>query len=157
MRYGTRAPRIISRAQSCPYARKPLAFSTDGKQTKRAQRARSRIEHLTARLPRFLQGYTARLINAPLSHITSFLILHEVTAVVPLVGLTGGFHYLGWIPSWVTDGKWANEGFEKFSRYFRKKGWVDEEGHMESGRWWKGEGDGKRLIIEYVIIQSSCG
>jgi hypothetical protein len=32
------------------------------------------------------------------THVVSFLILHEITAVVPLVGLAGLFHWTGWIP-----------------------------------------------------------
>lgn len=33
-----------------------------------------------------------------MTHVVSFLILHEITAVVPLVGLAGLFHWMGWIP-----------------------------------------------------------
>lgn len=33
-----------------------------------------------------------------MTHVVSFLILHEITAVVPLVGLAGLFHWTGWVP-----------------------------------------------------------
>ena len=40
--------------------------------------SQSRIERFNRRLPKFLHKYTNALANAPLSHITSFLILHEL-------------------------------------------------------------------------------
>ena len=39
------------------------------------------------RVPRFLRPYTRSFIHAPVSHVASFLILHELTAIVPLVGI----------------------------------------------------------------------
>lgn len=44
------------------------------------------------RVPRVLRPYTTRFIGAPLSHVTAFLVLHELTAIVPLVGLWYVFH-----------------------------------------------------------------
>lgn len=44
------------------------------------------------RVPRFLRPYTTRFIGAPVSHVTAFLILHELTAIVPLVGFWYLFH-----------------------------------------------------------------
>lgn len=38
-------------------------------------------------VPRFLRPYTTQFIYAPVSHVTAFLILHELTAIVPLVGI----------------------------------------------------------------------
>ena len=59
---------------------------------------RTRIDRVLNRFPRFLHPYTNGLRNAPVTHVVSFLILHEITAVVPLVGLAGLFHWTGWIP-----------------------------------------------------------
>ncbi|WEW56107.1 hypothetical protein PRK78_001542 [Emydomyces testavorans] len=90
---------------------------------------RGRFEKFNKRLPRFLQPYTTPLLNAPATHITSFLILHEITAVVPLFGLVGAFHYGGWIPS-LSDGEENNvvdEGVRKFGKWLRKKGWVESD------------------------------
>jgi hypothetical protein len=67
---------------------------------------------------------TSALANAPLSHITSFLILHELTAIIPLFGLAGYFHYTHWLPSWFAEGAFVLNGVERFGRYFRKKGWI---------------------------------
>ncbi|KAI2294925.1 hypothetical protein LOZ06_006377, partial [Ophidiomyces ophidiicola] len=71
---------------------------------------------------------------APIAHITSFLILHEITAVVPLFGLVGVFHYGGWLPTLGNQGEANNafdEGVNKFSRWLRKKGWVKNDIPMQ--------------------------
>ena len=128
----------------------------------------SRLNKLNTRLPRFLQKYTTPLLNAPITHITSFLILHEITAIVPLLGLAGIFHYTEWLPPFFAEGKWIKEGVERFGKYFRRKGWLGkiEEGEIEGvkadldkdgGRigsrprrdvWWgRGEG-GVRVVVE---------
>lgn len=39
------------------------------------------------RVPRFLRPYTTQFITAPVSHVTAFVILHEITAIVPLIGV----------------------------------------------------------------------
>ncbi|KAL1970778.1 hypothetical protein VTN77DRAFT_2612 [Rasamsonia byssochlamydoides] len=88
--------------------------------------ARSRLQRLNARLPSFLQRYTTPLLGAPVTHITSFLILHEITAVVPLFALVAGFHYGGWMPDLTTgDGGAFDDGVKRFGRWLKKKGWVE--------------------------------
>ena len=87
----------------------------------------SRAERILSRLPRPLQRYTARLRSAPISHVVSFLILHEITAVVPLLGLFGIFHYTDFVPvSYVVEhyGGYVSEGTRRFEKYFRRKGWF---------------------------------
>jgi hypothetical protein len=61
------------------------------------------------------------------SHITSFLILHELTAIIPLIGLAATFHYTNWLPEKWTESKWVEEGTRKWSKYMQKKGWISEE------------------------------
>lgn len=112
-----------------------------------SQKSRSRLARLTSRLPRFLQGYTTPLINAPITHISAFILLHELTAVVPLLGLAATFHYTKWMPPFIGEGKWVADGVEKFGRYFRKKGWLGEEGARRHTWWGRGEG-GTRVIVE---------
>lgn len=109
----------------------------------------SRLSRIESRLPRFLQRYTKPLRNAPISHISAFLILHELTAVVPLFGLTAFFHYASWLPPYITEGAWVAQGVERFGKYLRKKGWLgDEEGR--GATWWgKGEG-GMKIVMESV-------
>lgn len=60
------------------------------------------------RIPKFLQPYTKQFVNAPFSHVTAFLILHELTAIVPLVGIWYILHKYHItvpldLPSWAID------------------------------------------------------
>lgn len=135
--------------------RKPHHFRPSSTSTAQSQ---SRISRLESRLPPFLRRYTTPLRSAPVSHITAFLLLHEITAVVPLLGLTAAFHYFDWLPSWFAEGELVKEGVEKFGRYARRKGWIDDEergrlatgaegGGNAAGWWGVGEG-GVRLVVE---------
>jgi hypothetical protein len=96
----------------------------------------TRVDRIVSRLPRPLRRYTNGLRNAPLSHVVAFLVLHEITAIVPLLGLWGVFHYTDYIPlSYVTRhwGLQVRDGVARAERYFRRKGWfgfgddVDEQ------------------------------
>ncbi|EED17898.1 conserved hypothetical protein [Talaromyces stipitatus ATCC 10500] len=89
---------------------------------------RARLQKFNDRLPRFLRGYTTPLIGAPTTHITSFLVLHEITAVLPLFGLFGFFHYSGWTPLLSAgDNDTLNEAVQRFGKWMTKKGWVGSE------------------------------
>ncbi|KAF7621692.1 hypothetical protein F9C07_2283723 [Aspergillus flavus] len=85
----------------------------------------SRLRKLNDRLPSFLRAYTTPLLGAPGTHITSFLILHEITAIVPLFGLVTAFHYGNWLPD-LTSSSAFEEGTRRFGRWLRKKGWVED-------------------------------
>jgi len=125
-------------------------FSTkpDDLKPEACQKVRSRIARITSRLPKFLQGYTTPLINAPITHISAFLLLHELTAVVPLFALAATFHYTKWMPPFIGEGKWVADGVEKFGNYFRKKEWLGKEGQAKRYKWWgRGEG-GTRVVVE---------
>ncbi|PWO29609.1 hypothetical protein PtrARCrB10_01811 [Pyrenophora tritici-repentis] len=104
------------------YATEPLASS------------QSRIERFNRRLPKFLHKYTNALGHAPVTHITSFIILHELTAVIPLFGLAGYFHYTHWLPPWFAEGAWIASGVERFGRYFKRKGWIRSDEALEAER-----------------------
>jgi hypothetical protein len=119
----------------------------------------SRISRLESRLPAFLRRYTLPLRSAPVSHITAFLLLHEITAVVPLFGLTAAFHYFDWLPPWIAEGAVVKSGVEKFGKYMRRKGWIDDgevpgadakNGRLggRAGKWWGRGEDGVRLVVE---------
>ncbi|KAF2279893.1 uncharacterized protein EI97DRAFT_104871 [Westerdykella ornata] len=107
----------------------------------------SRISRLNARLPRFLHKYTSALSSAPLTHITAFLLLHEITAIVPLLGLAATFHYTHWLPSWFAEGAWVLKGVERFGLYFKRKGWIREEER----------GEAEREIGEHVVESERGG
>ena len=105
-----------------------------------------RVARIESRLPRFLQRIVTPLRNAPVSHVTAFVILHEITAVVPLFGLAAVFHYSNWLPPYISEGKWVQEGTEKFGKWLKKRGLITAE--KSSGKWWgRGEG-GMRIVIE---------
>ena len=102
-------------------------------------------------MPRFLQRFALPLRDAPVTHIGSFLVLHELTAVIPLFLLTGIFHYTRWLPPYISEGKWVSDGVEKFGRYFRKKGWLgDDDITGGASKWWGRGEKGVRLIAEYA-------
>ena len=131
-----------------PSSRRQVYTKPDDLKPETSEKARSRVVRITSRLPKFLQRYTTPLINAPLTHISAFLLLHELTAVVPLFGLAATFHYTQWMPPFISEGKWVSDGVEKFGNYFRRKGWLGEEGKAKRYKWWgRGEG-GTRLVIE---------
>ena len=88
-----------------------------------------RFARFEARLPSWLRRYTTPLRNTPVSHISSFLILHEITAVVPVFGLAYFFHVTNWLPESFTQGRFAaymKDGLEKSRKYLLRKGWLDD-------------------------------
>ena len=124
----------------------------------------TRLRRFNDRLPTFLRHYTTPLLSAPISNVTSFLILHEFTAVVPLFALVGAFHYGGWLPTTFInredhgeDGEGGekesafNQGVARFGKWLRKKGWVDSEdvGTAAAGGG-SGSEQGVRLILEFA-------
>jgi Hypothetical protein FLILHELTA len=113
-----------------------------------------RIARILGRTPRFLRPTVSALHNAPITHITAFLILHEITAIVPLLGLVGAFHYFHWLPPYFAEGKWVVAGAEKFGNYFRKKGWIDSR-ENEKARELAGAGDAREVEKKEVGITKS--
>ncbi|CAG8125312.1 unnamed protein product [Penicillium salamii] len=118
----------------------------------------SRLRRFNDRLPRFLRAYTTPLFGAPVTHITSFLILHEITAILPLFGLVGAFHYGAWMPDLTSKTGESNafdEGAARFGRWLKKKGWVDEADvdtvteHGTTGET-RIERSGVRLVLEFA-------
>jgi hypothetical protein len=120
-----RLPQLLRRSHQRRYATEPIAPPSS---------SQSRIERFNRRLPRFLHKYTNALGNAPVTHITSFLILHELTAIIPLFGLAGYFHYTHWLPPWFAEGAWIASGVERFGRYFKRKGWIRSDEALEAER-----------------------
>lgn len=131
------------------------------------------LTRLNRRLPKFLHPYTNRLVSAPLSHITSFLILHELSALVPLVALFGLFHYTSWLPGGFGQAVWAREKAEKLARYLERKAYwkgrlqrkknkeEEEEEEEEGGSEGNLSSSGRmgerisRVLLEYVSTYKS--
>ncbi|KAJ5981409.1 hypothetical protein N7499_001583 [Penicillium canescens] len=120
--------------------------------------SRSRLRRFNDRLPGFLRNYTTPLFGAPVTHITSFLILHEITAILPLFGLVGAFHYGAWMPDLSSETGETNafdEGAARFGRWLKKKGWVDQDDvntvaeHEATGEKIT-ERAGVRLVLEFA-------
>ncbi|KAF2140403.1 uncharacterized protein K452DRAFT_215661, partial [Aplosporella prunicola CBS 121167] len=108
----------------------------------------SRLDRTIARLPRFLRTRLQPLRAAPLTHVSAFLLLHELTAIVPLVGLAATFHYANWLPPYISEGAWVAQGVEKFGRYFRRKGWIADAEEGGAGRAWAWGEDAVRILVE---------
>ncbi|OBT68735.1 hypothetical protein VE03_02195 [Pseudogymnoascus sp. 23342-1-I1] len=130
-----------------PYTTKPPS-GTPPPPPPSSTTTRTRLNRLLDQTPKFLHPYTNGLRNAPISHIISFLILHELTAIVPLIGLSAAFHYSEWTPEWMRER--GGEYQEKFRRWFGRKGWFGVEvgegkGGVGEG---KGGGGGVRIVME---------
>jgi hypothetical protein len=125
LRATARPSPLLRNLRTRGYATEPLSFPAT---------SQSRIERFNRRLPKFLHKYTNALGNAPVTHITSFLILHELTAIIPLFGLAGYFHYTHWLPPWFAEGAWIASGVERFGRYFKRKGWIRSDEALEAER-----------------------
>ena len=51
------------------------------------------------------------------------------------------------MPALISEGKLVSDGVEKFGNYFRKKGWLGQEGKLRYKWWGRGEG-ATRLVVE---------
>lgn len=122
-----------------------------------ASKQQSRADRILSRLPRGMQGYAGRLRSAPLSHVVAFLVLHELTAVVPLLGLFGLFHYGGASAAPIGYmmehyGGYVRDGTARFERYFTRKGWFGfgrEDGGVgeAAAGGLKDDGDGDAAVM----------
>ena len=57
-----------------------------------------RVAKLLNKVPPFFRSYVSKFARAPAANTFSLLLLHEVTAVIPLFGLLYLFHYSDWTP-----------------------------------------------------------
>lgn len=146
------ARRLNSTKPPPPSASSPSAA---GAAAAAASKQQSRADRILSRLPRNMQGYAGRLRSAPLSHVVAFLVLHELTAVVPLLGLFGLFHYGGASAAPIGYmmehyGAYVREGAARFERYFTRKGWFGfgrEDGDEAAGGIKSEEGEGNDAVM----------
>ncbi|KAI9744262.1 MAG: hypothetical protein M1818_002414 [Claussenomyces sp. TS43310] len=154
-------PRQLRRACQMLHHRGPnriLRFSPRRSQTNygqdRVSKTNARAERVLNRVPRFLRRYTDGLRQAPISHVIAFLILHEITAVAPLVALASYFHYANWLPPLFSEGDYISSGVQKFGNYFRRKGWFglspdsDIPTATKTGKVWDFSETGSRVVVE---------
>lgn len=64
----------------------PSDPTTQTNQSSNLDKERYDKHAILKRVPKFLRPYTTQFIHAPISHVTAFIILHELTAIVPLIG-----------------------------------------------------------------------
>lgn len=156
-----------------PSTTPPPASSSTEAAAAAASKQQSRADRILSRLPRGMRGYAGRLRSAPLSHVVAFLVLHELTAVVPLLGLFGLFHYggasaapMGYMMEHY--GAYVRDGTARFERYFTRKGWFGfgrEDGEEAPGgikgdnenddaavmSRWEGSDAKYRIVVEVAL------
>lgn len=104
---------------------KPTVTASPELTTKQASRFDKVITRTQRWLPKRFHRPLDNFRHAPGSHIIAFLLIHELTAVLPLIGITAFFQYYDIVPAGYVFGPWApyvQEGAFKFIRWFRKKG-----------------------------------
>ncbi|KAI8958622.1 hypothetical protein F5Y11DRAFT_31585 [Daldinia sp. FL1419] len=132
----------------------PDSTSSSSSQARQAHRLDALLTRTSRWVPRRLRPYLEKLRSAPFSHIAAFLILHEITAAVPLLGLAYAFHRADWVPTaWVLGpwAAWAEEGLAKYMRWFRKKGWFGLGEEADGGR--EGEERLERRLKEEMEME----
>ena len=85
----------------------------------------------TRRFPKFMMKYAARIGGAPFSHLVSFLLIHELTAIIPLFGVWGAFYYLDYVPTGIPD--WIVDKGSDFIRKLAKNNGWDSVVNAEAG------------------------
>lgn len=96
-----------------------------------------------------------------MSHVVAFLILHELTAIVPIIGLFSFFHWTGLggaaSGSGVLDymlshfGGYVVEGVRRFEKYFRRKGWFGFGSNDAEGSDGKNGASGEATTTDAVM------
>ncbi|PSK36672.1 hypothetical protein B9Z65_1855 [Elsinoe australis] len=135
-------PSFILRSLRRDYSTPPSPAPSPPNPSKRI----SALARLQSKLPPRLRPYLSPLLSAPVSHVTSFLILHEITALLPLLGLFGVFHYSNavWLDRWrdkVEQSENFQEGVKKWGRYARRKGWISDDEERVAEELAAGEGE----------------
>ncbi|KAK6951774.1 hypothetical protein Daesc_006297 [Daldinia eschscholtzii] len=146
-----RSRRFQSTKPPPPSSNSNPASESQARQTRRFDAILTRTSRW---LPQRLRPYLEKLRSAPFSHIAAFLVLHEITAAVPLLGLAYAFHRADWVPTaWVLGpwAAWAEEGLARYMRWFRKKGWFGLGDEVDGGR--EGEEMLERRLREEMEIE----
>lgn len=103
----------------------------------------------TRLFPKFMAKYAAKISGAPVSHLTSFLIIHELTAIVPLFGIWGVFHYFDYVPVGLPD--WLIESGTDFIRKMAERNGWDVMLHAETGAKLITQGAASYAIVKTIM------
>lgn len=99
------------------------------------------------RLPKSLHKYAANFANTPVSHVTSFLILHELSAIAPLFGFWYLFHSLDFVPphlpQWLTE-----NGVDFIKLMAERNGW---DFSTQDGTKWLVEGAASYALVKVLM------
>lgn len=139
--------RVTMIAPKLPPLRSSLWRSVSSRAAQRV--AVKNSQHKAAQhFPSFMSRYASRVKNAPVSNVTAFLILHELSAIVPLFGFWGIFYYYDYIPVGIPE-SWINSGKEYVQRLAKRNGWDFVGENANSG---------SRLVLQgaaaYVIVKA---
>ncbi|KXH64074.1 hypothetical protein CSAL01_01321 [Colletotrichum salicis] len=141
--------------QQTPPAKTALRKNSTNPPSSSSATSSRAADRILDRVPLRFQKYTTGLRKAPLSHVVAFLILHEITAVVPLLGVFGFFHYTNFLPLEYVTGHWAGyvrDGVGMAERYFSRKGWfgfeAQDRGTMTRQLEGLGEGEAREMETE---------
>ena len=93
-----------------------------------------------ANAPSKLKKYAALFADKPVSYFTSFIILHEITAIVPVAGLFCYIHSTQWTPPGI-----PNELIDKKMEFAKR--WTADWG---LGQYFEGD-KGARMLLECVL------
>jgi hypothetical protein len=88
------------------------------------------------KVPRKLSRYAALFAGKPVSYLTSFLILHELTAILPVGGIFWYIHTTSWTPPGISQ-EFVKQKMESLQR------WSDRKGYG----WFRGD-QGARVLLE---------
>jgi hypothetical protein len=88
------------------------------------------------KVPPKLSRYAALFAGKPVSYLTSFLILHELTAILPVGGIFWYIHATSWTPPGISQ-EFVKQKMESLQRWSDKKGYG----------WFRGD-QGARVLLE---------
>lgn len=96
----------------------PATSTTNSTSLTKQQQQQQQLDNhpILKRVPKFLRSYASKFIDAPISHLISFIILHEITAIIPLISLWYFFHnHPNYVPLEIPN--WALEQGAKVIDY----------------------------------------
>lgn len=103
---------------------------------------------MVKKLPKSVQRFAVNFSHTPMSYLTSFLILHEITAVAPLFAIWGAFHYFDFIPTGMPD--WLLENGTEFIKHLQERNEWDF-GNPETGTKIILEGAAAYAIVKVLL------
>ncbi|RMZ79741.1 hypothetical protein DV738_g3171, partial [Chaetothyriales sp. CBS 135597] len=132
--FSSRPPRVRLRHAASRFASQHSPRPGATPKPARFDKVRQRLDWWIAKSPNVFRPTLRVIRDAPVSYVVSFIVLHELTAIVPLAGLTLAFHYFRWLPSYFAEGEWAVKSIEKLGRYAQRKGWIKESLEQDAGK-----------------------